>query len=99
MSSLHDFTAVACRYEDVPDRLPAFFGGDVRDDAGAHDVGRRGHRARRRDQPVTETENPEYRLLDVSWRPKDGGPYPAFHGTLSVADQGAGWSRIDLDGT
>jgi hypothetical protein len=42
---------------------------------------------------------PGYRFLDVEWKPKDGGPYPVFHGTLSVADEGAGWSRIDLDGT
>lgn len=99
MSSLHDFTTIACPFEDVPGRLHEYFGGDVGTMPILLMVGDVGIA---RDVEVHLSPKPGYpgyRLLDVSWKAKEGGPYPVFHGTLSVADEGAGWSRIDLDGT
>lgn len=98
MSTLHEYTTAKCYFEDVPDLLYAYFDGDsatmplrvtlgdlrIERDVDIHLTSRAGY--------------PGYRMLDVTWRPKDGGPYPTFSGTLSIADEGAGWSRIDLDG-
>jgi hypothetical protein len=98
MTTLHDFTTVACPYEEVPARLQTYLEsndaaialrlplGDLRLE---HDVDVR---------LAPKPGYPGYKLVDVTWSAKDGGPYPVFNGTLSVADEGAGWSRIDLDG-
>jgi hypothetical protein len=40
---------------------------------------------------------PGHRSMHVSWRPKGGGPYPHFAGTLSLGDEPAG-TRITIDG-
>jgi hypothetical protein len=99
MSTIHDYTTVACPFDEVPDRLYAHFdGGDatlplrvligdlkVERDVDFH--------------LKTKPAYPGYKLLDVSWTPKDGGPYPAFTGTLSIAEDAVGWSRIELDGS
>ena len=99
MSQLHDFTSVACPYEDVPGRLHAYFGGEAATMALSVPLG---DLRVERDVEIRLSPKPGYagyRLLDISWAPKDGGPYPVFSGTLSVADEGLGWSRIELDGT
>jgi hypothetical protein len=99
MGNIREFTTVACPFDEVPDRLYARFdGGDtvlplrlrfgdlrVERDVNFH--------------IQTKPAYPGYHLLDVSWTPKDGGPYPRFSGTLSVAEDGAGWSRIEIDGS
>lgn len=99
MTQLYVYTTVNCPFEDVPERLTRFFGGDtavvplrmrfadlrIERDVEIHLASKPGY--------------PGYRLVDVSWAPRGGGPYPVFHGTLSIQDEGAGWSRIDLDGT
>jgi hypothetical protein len=99
MSTIQEYTTVACPYGDVPGRLTEYLQqheavvalrlpvGDLRVE---------------RDVLVRLSPKPGYpgyQLLDVSWTPKDGGAYPDFHGTLTVADEGAGWSRIDIDGS
>ncbi len=97
MSTLIDFTTAACACDDVLARLLSHNGGvatvplcmkfaDLRIE---RDVEIR---------LATKPAYPGYRLLDVSWRPKDGGPYPSFEGTLSVEDEGPGWSRIEING-
>jgi hypothetical protein len=99
MGNIREFTTVACPFDEVPDRLYARFdGGDtvlplrlrfgdlrIERDVNFH--------------IQSKPAYPGYRLLDVSWTPKDGGPYPRFSGTVSVADDGAGWSRIEIDGS
>jgi hypothetical protein len=99
MSTLREFTTIQCGFEDVPDRLYAHFDGAE----GTLPLRVRiGDLRIERDVEIHLTPKPSYpgyRLLNVSWQPKDGGPYPAFEGTLSVADEGAGWSRVELDGT
>jgi hypothetical protein len=99
MSSLHDFTTVACPFEDVPGRLRAYFGGDAGTMPVLVMVGDLGVERNVEIRLSPRPSYPGYRLLDVEWKSKDGGPYPVFHGTLSVADEGAGRSRLDLDGT
>ena len=99
MSTIHDFTTVACPFADVPGRLQAHFIGGVAvlplrvkfgDLTIEHDV---------EFHLQSKPAYPGYKLLDVSWAPKDGGPYPTFAGTLSVAEDAAGWSRIEIHGT
>ena len=99
MASLHDFTTVACPYDEVPGRLQTYLAGNDAAIALRLPIG---DLRLERDVDVRLTPKPGYpgyKLLDVSWAPRDGGPYPAFTGTLTVADEGAGWSRIELDGT
>lgn len=99
MSDIQEFTTVACPFEDVPRRLRHHFGSDTATIPLRLNLG---HLRLERDVKINVREKspyPGYRLLDVSWEPKGGGPYPSFHGMLSIADEGAGWSRLDLDGT
>jgi hypothetical protein len=99
MSTIRDFTTVACAFDEVPDRLQAHFVG------GAAVLPLRvkfGDLRIERDVEFhlkSKPAYPGYKLLDVSWAPKDGGPYPTFAGTLSVAEDAAGWSRLEIDGT
>jgi hypothetical protein len=99
MSSLRDFTTVTCPYDEVPGRLQTYLD---RNDATIALCVPLGDLRVERDVEVRlapKTGYTGYKLLDVSWAPKDGGPYPVFTGRLTVADDGVGWSRIDLDGT
>ena len=41
---------------------------------------------------------PGFRTLDLSWAPKGGGPYPAFDGTLVLADRTAATCTLMLYG-
>ena len=99
MGKIHEFTTVACDFDQVPDRLLAAFDGG---DAVLPLRVRFGDLTVEREVDFhlkTKPAYPGYRLLDVSWTPKDGGPYPTFSGTLSVAQDAAGWSRIEIDGS
>jgi hypothetical protein len=99
MGTIREFTTVACEFDQVPDRLFATFSGG---DAVLPLRVRFGDLKIERDVDFhlrTKPAYPGYRLLDVSWTPKDGGPYPSFSGTLSVAQDAAGWSRIEIDGS
>jgi len=99
MSTIREFMTVACPFDEVPDRLYDHFdGGDaifpLRVNIGDLRI--------ERDVEFhlkTKPAYPGYKLLDVSWAPKDGGPYPTFTGTLSVAQDAVGWSRVEIDGT
>lgn len=97
MSTIRDFTMVACPFADVPRRLYERFGNGatvtLRLKLGELHF-ERDVQLKLRDK----SGRAGYRVLDVSWEPKGGGPYPGFHGTLTIADEGVGWSRIDLDG-
>ena len=99
MGNIREFTTVACEFDQVPDRLfDTFAGGDAVLPLRV----RFGDLKIERDVDFhlrTKPAYPGYRLLDVSWSPKDGGPYPTFHGTLSVAQDAIGWSRLEIDGT
>ena len=99
MGTIREFTSVACEFDQVPDRLFATFAGG---DAVLPLRVRIGDLTIERDVDFhlrTKPAYPGYKLLDVSWAPRDGGPYPTFHGTLSVAQDATGWSRVEIDGT
>lgn len=99
MSTIHEYTTVPCPFDEIPDRLfAALKDGSatlplrvvIRDLKIERDV----------DLHLTSKPGyPGYKLMDVSWTPKDGGPYPSFTGTLSIAEDAIGWSRVELDGT
>ena len=99
MSTLSEFENVTCPYDEVVDRLLARFGG------GTAVVPLRlqiGDLRIERDAVISMAPKPGYpgyHLLYVSWTPEGGGPYPTFEGTLSVADEGFGRSRLDLYGS
>jgi hypothetical protein len=98
MGNIREFTTVACPFDEVPDRLYAHFDGG---DAVLPLRVRFGDLTVEREVDFhlkTKPGYPGYRLLDVSWTPKDGGPYPSFSGTISVAEDAIGWSRIEIDG-
>jgi hypothetical protein len=99
MSTIHDYTTVACPFDEVPDRLYAHFDGG---DATLPLRVKIGDLKLERDVEfhlANKPAYPGYKLLDVTWAPADGGPYPRFAGTLSVAEDAVGWSRIELDGS
>ena len=98
MSQLHDFTTAPCPFDEVPRRIEAW----LREHDGTIAL-RLSLRELRIERDVEvhlrpAPDYPGYHNLDVTWAPKDGGPYPTFQGTISIADEGGGWSRIDLDG-
>ena len=99
MGSIREFTSVACEFDQVPDRLFATFAGG---DTVLPLRVRIGDLKIERDVDFhirTKPAYPGYKLLDLSWAPRDGGPYPTFNGTLSVAQDAIGWSRVEIDGT
>ena len=99
MGNIREFTTVACPFDEVPDRLYAHFDGG---DAVMPLRVRFGDLRIERDvyfHLKSKPAYPGYRLLDISWAPKDGGPYPTFNGTLSIAEDAVGWSRIEIDGS
>jgi hypothetical protein len=99
MSTLREFTNVQCPFEDAASRLLSHFA----DGKGSISLRVRIADLRiERDVDIrlaAKPAYPGYKILDVHWAPKDGGPYPAFDGTLSIAEDGIGWSRIEIDGT
>jgi hypothetical protein len=40
-----------------------------------------------------------YQLFDLTWKPENEALFPRFKGTLSAADEGGGFCRLDLDGS
>jgi hypothetical protein len=42
---------------------------------------------------------PGYSFASIAWEAEGGGPFPSFSGSLSAADEGAGFCRLDIDGT
>lgn len=40
---------------------------------------------------------PGYAVMDIEWRPHDGGRYPVFRGTLSAEEESGNFCRLDLD--
>lgn len=98
MSNLFEYTTVECPFDEVPDKLRAHF---EQSDGKIPLRVKLGELRLERDVDFhlkSKPGYPGYRLLDVSWEPKDGGPYPRFDGTLSVAEDAYGWSRIEIDG-
>ncbi len=98
MSHIFEYTTVECPFDEVPGKLEAHV---LRTEGTMPLRIKLGELRLERDvnfRLASKPGYPGYRLLDVSWEPKDGGPYPRFDGTLSVAEDAYGWSRIEIDG-
>lgn len=105
MTAIHEYVSLRCPF----DRVPAYLF-DYLAQYGARD-GKPAELPVRVDlgELVVEAEvlatlrpapsYPGYELMRLEWTPKEGGPYPSFEGLMSIADEGGGFSRIDLDGT
>ncbi len=98
MSTLREFTTVQCPFEDTATYLSSRFGDGsttlplrvrIADLRVERDVDIR---------LAPKPGYPGYHLFDLGWVPKDGGPYPSFEGTLSIAQDAINWSRIEIDG-
>lgn len=99
MSTIREFMTVACPFDEVPARLYDHFdGGDAVFPLSVH-VGDLRIERNVEFHLKTKPAYPGYRLIDLSWSPKDGGPFPTFEGTLSIAEDAVGWSRIEIDGS
>ena len=98
MTAIHAFTTAHCTFDDARDRLYERFSdgrgtiplgitvGDVRVETDVRIAFR------------NKSEYPGYHIIDVSWKPANGGPFPEFIGTLAIAQDAIDWSRLDLDG-
>jgi hypothetical protein len=105
MSDLHEYVTLRCPFERVPEYLERYLSEHGGKDGGAATLPVHveiGDLTLERDVLATlqpKPAYPGYELMRIEWEPKDGGPYPSFSGTLSIADEGSGFSRIDLDGS
>jgi hypothetical protein len=104
VSPIHEFVSVRCPFDRVPGYLATFLarsGGTVetavipmRLQVGEVVVEHGIRITLRRREGY-----PGYAVADIGWEADGGGPFPAFTGTLSAADEGAGFCRLDLDGS
>ncbi|MFY9781807.1 MAG: hypothetical protein WAJ85_15010 [Candidatus Baltobacteraceae bacterium] len=105
MSEIHEYVTLRCPFERVPALLEEYLNEHGARDGGAATLTMHvqvGDLALERDVLATMAPKPGYpgyELLQIEWKPKDGGLYPAFNALVSVADEGSGFSRIDLDGS
>jgi hypothetical protein len=103
MSEIHECLTVLCPFDQVPQAAAAYVASLPVED-GSPVVALRVKVGdliveRRADLVLKHARSyPGYEILDVEWRPHDGGLYPVFHGTLSVEDVTGNFCRFDLDG-
>ncbi len=104
MSSIHESVSVRCPF----DRVPAYVATYLARSGGTVEEAALPMRLRVGDvvvaHPVTvrlqrREGYPGYAFADLRWEAEGGGPFPRFEGTLSAADEGAGFCRLDLDGS
>lgn len=104
MSEIHESRDILCPFEDVPlaaehflTTLPLKNGKRVID---LHVTIADLSISRKADLELTCTRAfSAFKIMEIAWQPHDGGPYPLFHGTLSVEEIDGLFSRLDLDGT
>jgi len=103
VTPIHEFVSVRCPFDRVPGYLATHFarsGGSLEeavlpmrlqlgDIVVEHGI-RIGLRRRE--------GYPGYSFATIVWEAEGGGAFPAFTGSLSAADEGAGFCRLDLDG-
>jgi len=103
MTTIHEFLTVLCPFDQISKAAAAYVASLPSDDgkpvvalrAKVNDI----TIERKADLVLKHARAyPGYEIMDIEWRPHDGGPYPVFRGTLSVEDEGGNFSRIDLDG-
>lgn len=98
MSTITEFTTVACPFDQVPDRLSAHFGGN---DVTPPMRVRLGDLRLERDVQFhlkPKPGYPGYRLLDVSWGPRTAARIP-ISTARSASPKMRSDGRIEIDGT
>jgi hypothetical protein len=103
MSQIHEFLTVLCPFDQIPQAAASFVGSlpsengrpmiPIRVEVGDLIVERRADLLLKHARAF-----PGFEIMEIRWKPHDGGPYPVFRGTLSVEDQGGNYCRLDLDG-
>jgi hypothetical protein len=103
MSEIHECLTVLCPFDQTPKAAQAYVASLPEED-GKHLIPIRisvGDLTveRRADLKINHSRAyPGFEIMEIAWKPHDGGPYPVFRGTLSVEDVGGNFSRLDLDG-
>lgn len=103
MSEIHECLTVLCPFDQVPQAAAAYVATLPVED-GSPVVALRVHVGdviveRRADLILKPARSyPGYEILDIEWRPHDGGLYPVFRGILSVEEVTGNFCRLDLDG-
>ena len=104
MSEIHECLTVLCPFDQIPAASESYVA-SLADVDGKRVVALRVPFGdliveRRADLALKHARSyPGYEIMDITWQAHGGGPYPVFHGTLSV-EEGLGMScRLDLDGS
>jgi hypothetical protein len=104
MSEIHESLTVLCPFDQVPAAAAAYLASLPIED-GLPTVALRVKVGdliveRRADLVLKHVRSyAGYEVMEMKWRPHDGGLYPIFRGTLSVEDVTGNYCRIDLDGS
>jgi hypothetical protein len=104
MSEIHESLTVICPFDQVPAAAAAYVSSLPIED-GLPTVALRVKAGdviveRRADLVLKHVRSlAGYEIMEIKWRPHDGGLYPIFRGTLSVEDVTGNYCRIDLDGS
>jgi hypothetical protein len=104
MTQISDAVTVRCPYHRVPDFLTAYFGqlGAVGGTGASMPITVPvGEMTLQREVLATfepEPGFPRYERMKIGWKPKHGGPYPDFLGTMLIESAGGDSSRIELTG-
>jgi hypothetical protein len=103
MSAIHEVITVLCPFEYVPQAAAAYIASrpvhdgkavvSLRVTVGDLIVERRADLTLRHARAYAG-----YEVMDITWQPHDGGPYPVFQGTLSAEEMIGNYCRLDLDG-
>jgi hypothetical protein len=103
MSEIHECLTVLCPFEQTPAAAAAYVA-SLQTENDAHTIPIRMNVGdltveRRVDIKIKHSRAyPGFEIMEIAWKPHEGGPYPIFRGTLSVEDVGGNFSRLDLDG-
>jgi hypothetical protein len=104
VSPIHEYVSVRCPF----DRVPGYLATYLARNGGTVEKGTLPMRLQVGDlvieHPIAldlrrREGYPGYAFADIGWEAEGGGPFPSFSGALSAADEGAGFCRLDLDGS
>jgi hypothetical protein len=103
MSQIHESLTVLCPFDQVPKAAEAYLASLPVEDGTAVVPLRLSIGdlivERRADLKLTHSRDyPGFAVMEISWSPHGGGPYPVFVGTLSAEEEGGNFCRLDLDG-
>lgn len=104
MSEIHESISVDVPFENVPELCKTYIGTLHANENGEAVIPLRvavGNLVIERDAMLKVAlvrEYPGYEIMEIGWHAREGGPYPAFKGTLSAGQEGLSFCRLDLDG-